>query len=673
VIATGFETEIGRIAQMLSADRDQRTPLQQRLAVFGRRLALIVLAICTLVFAMGVMRGGDPLLMFLTAVSLAVAAIPEALPAVVTVALALGAKKLSRANSLVRKLPAVETLGSVTFICADKTGTLTENRMAVDKVSVGGTLHARIEDVETSVRERLGQALALCNDVADAVDESKPKRAGGTEFALNRAADEAGFSRAALIAEFPKLAELPFNAERKRMTTFHRAGAGAIAFMKGAPERVLQCCTEQFAAAGRVEPIDLDRAKSAADALAGSGYRVLGIACREFGDAAAIADTASNEDSFTLIGFVALNDPIREEVPDAVRECVAAGVTPVMMTGDHPETARDIARRLGLLPEDGRVVTGPELAEIPDAELATQIKDIRVYARVNPEQKIRIVEALQNAGEFVAMTGDGVNDAPALKQASIGIAMGQRGTDVARESADIVLLDDNFSTIVAAIREGRHVYDNIRKFVRYTMSSNLGEILVLIVLPFVGYPVPLLPIHILWVNLVTDGLPGLAFSAEPAESGVMQRPPRSPTESIFGGGMWQQMVIAGSAIGLLASLSALFVASTELSSLHTMVFTTVVVSQLLHSISVRTERDSLLVAGLLSNPYLLAAIAIGLAAQLAIVYVPLLNDWFSTAPLSLSELGACLSLSVFVFVVAELQKALVARRVARRQSASGPR
>lgn len=660
VVATGFTTEIGRIARMLSEESSERTPLQQRLAVFGRRLALLVLAICAFVFASGIMRGGDPLLMFLTAVSLAVAAIPEALPAVVTVALALGARKLSRAKSLVRNLPAVETLGSVTYICTDKTGTLTENRMAVDKISAGGARFAQIADIEpVEVRDRLGQVLALCNDVDD-VDE-KQQRSGGTEHALSRAAHEAGYRKAALSARLPKIAELPFNTQRKRMTTFHRTEAGVIAFMKGAPERVLSCCTQQCSAWGEPVAIDDMQPKKAADELAQSGYRVLAIAFREFDDVDIDPDADAREEEFTLIGFVALNDPIRPEVPDAVRECVAAGVTPVMMTGDHPETARDIARRLGLLGHAGRVVTGAELSGMSDEALAAEVEDIRVYARVDPAQKIRVVRALQQRGEFVAMTGDGVNDAPSLKQASIGIAMGQRGTDVAREAADIVLLDDNFSTIVAAIREGRHVYDNIRKFVRYTMSSNLGEILVLIMLPFVGYPVPLLPIHLLWINLVTDGLPGLAFSAEPVESGIMRRPPRSPAESIFGGGMWQQLLIAGVTIGSIASASALLVSTTGSAALQTMVFTTVVVSQLFNSFSVRTERDSLITAGLFSNPYLLGAIGVGLGAQLAIIYVPIFNEWFSTAPLSLSDLGLSVALSAVVFVVVELQKVVVVR------------
>jgi Ca2+-transporting ATPase len=644
VVATGIATEIGKIAQLLREGEQTRTPLQLRLGRFGSRLALGVLAVCAVVFALGVMRGGDALLMFLTAVSLAVAAIPEALPAVVTVALAIGAKKLSVAKSLVRHLPAVEALGSVTFICTDKTGTLTQNRMVVAELALAGGGRGALAEIEDpAVRAAFGSALALCNDVPFG-DGAESTPADATERALADAAASGGYDKVALSAAHPRVAEIAFNTATKRMTTVHATGASAVAYMKGAPENVVECCTRRLGAAGAPEAFDASEALQEATALAARGFRVLGLAQRPLSDFA--GDTDALEQDFTLIGFVALSDPLRPEVPAAVTQCMEAGVKPVMITGDHPQTAAEIGRRLGLLDGDTTVLTGAELARLSDAEFAAKVESIRVYARVDPEQKLRIVRALQQRGEFVAMTGDGVNDAPALKQASIGIAMGQRGTDVAREASDIVLLDDNFSTIVAAIREGRRVYDNIRKFIKYTMSSNAGEILVLLILPFAGYPVPLLPIHILWVNLVTDGVPGVAFSAEPAESGIMRRPPRSPTESVFGAGMLTHMIWAGLVIGGVSSAAVLFVAADRAIVLQTMVFTTLVFAQLVHAIAVRTERDSLRTIGYWSNPYLLLSIFIALAGQLAVVYVPSLNELFSTSPLQAGELALCVALSV---------------------------
>ncbi|MDJ0853338.1 MAG: HAD-IC family P-type ATPase, partial [Myxococcota bacterium] len=543
VVATGADTEIGRIAGLLAAEERVRTPLQKRLARFGRYLAIAILGVCAVVFVTGLLQGQPTVLMFLTAVSLAVAAIPEALPAVVTVSLALGARKLSRRQSLVRNLPAVETLGSVTTICADKTGTLTQNRMTVDAVLAAGARHESLRDVPEPTREALGRALALCNDVepGDGTASGEP-----TELALFRFAQESGFAKSALEARMPRVAELPFDSTRKRMTTLHRDGGAMVAYAKGAPEALLPCCRD---ALGEQGPGDLDPAavQHLADALAEDGRRVLAVAQRELVAPPDPLDGAEQE--LTLLGLVALVDPPRPEVPAAVAECRTAGITPVMITGDHPGTARAIALELGIAREQEEPITGPELARLSDEELARRVPHARVYARVSPEQKIRIVKALQSHGEFVAMTGDGVNDAPALKRAGIGVAMGGKGAEVARQAADMVLLDDNFATIVSAVREGRRIFDNIRKFIKDTMSSNSGEIWTLFLAPFLGLPVPLLPIHILWINLVTDGLPGLAFSSEPAEPGIMRRPPRPPEESIFAHGMWQHIVWVGLFVG----------------------------------------------------------------------------------------------------------------------------
>jgi Ca2+-transporting ATPase len=658
VVATGAQTEIGRIAALLSSAEQLRTPLQQRLAGFGRRLAIAALVICALIFVIGLLNGQPPLLMFLTAVSLAVAAVPEALPAIVTVSLAIGAKKLSRMQSLVRHLPAVETLGSVTFICTDKTGTLTENRMTLATVRAGGRDFDSVAAIDGPAGRYIGQALALCNDVTPAGRSSDP-----TESALFRAAADAGFDKRALLGAAPKVAELPFDEARKCMTTVHLSDEGCVAFSKGAPEQILACCERAIDAGANAVPLDLAAALEDARRLAGGGYRVLALARRELADCSDIAaqPAESVETGMDFLGLVGLTDPLRPEVPGAVADCLAAGIAPVMITGDHPATARQIAAQLGLAAAESQTLTGPQLAAMEDSELADQVRRVRVYARVSPEQKIRIVKALQQAGEVVAMTGDGVNDAPALKQASIGVAMGRRGTDVAREAADLVLLDDNFATIVTAVHEGRRVYDNITKFIKYIVPSNFGEILVLFLAPLLGLPMPLLPIQILWINLVTDGLPGLAFSAEPAESNIMRRPPRSPSASLTAGGVWQHMLWMGLLIGALSLLTALWAPAGDTSHWQSMVFTTLVVAQLFQALGMRTDTDSLLKVGLLSNAYMFGAVALSFAVQLAVLYVPPLSAIFNTTPLPLGDLAICLGLGAIVLPAVELEKWLARR------------
>ena len=585
VVATGANTEIGHIADLLAEKKRHGTPLQLRLAAFGRRLAVVILAICAVIFALGIVNGQAPMLMFLTAVSLAVAAIPEALPAVVTVSLALGAKKLSRQNCLVRRLPAVETLGSITFICADKTGTLTENRMSLAAIHAENQTTASLAELADSIREQLGVALAVCNDLGETAKTSDDP----TEVALQRAAAEAGFVKADLLNKMPQLTACAFDTERKRMTTVHRVDDGAVIFTKGAPEEVLAICTTVLRADGSVGALPSENLVAATTTLAHSGHRVLAVATRRCEKVPTELTPETVERELTLIGLVGLSDPVRPEVPQAIDHCLSAGITPIMITGDHPDTALHIGEGLGLVHSSTAVLTGRELALLSDDELVARIRDVRIYARVDPEQKIRIVETLQKSGEFVAMTGDGVNDAPALKQASIGVAMGKRGTDVAREAADMVLLDDNFATIVGAVREGRRIYDNIRKFIRYTLTSNSGEIWVLLLAPFLGLPVPLVPIQILWVNLVTDGLPGLAFSAEPAEHGVMQRPPRPPQESVFAHGMWLHIAWVGLLIGGLSLGTSFWADGQSVPYWQTMVFTTLVIAQLSQALAVRSE------------------------------------------------------------------------------------
>jgi len=662
-VATGMATQLGRTARLLAGEQAGTTPLKRRMDAFGRRLALFVLGICAVIFGAGLLRGEPTLLMFLTAVSLAVAAIPEAFPAVLTVTLAVGARKLAAAGALIRNLPAAETLGSVTFICADKTGTLTSGRMAVSAVWVDGEWQPLSAAPGDSPLGELGRAVALNSNVAPVAGADRPPDAGpvagrgaSTEEALAEAAGAAGFHRQELERAWPRLAEVPFDSVHKRMITLHRSaseGGGTVAYVKGAPEQVLGACGED--AQGT--------AATAAARRAEDGERVLAFAWRMVdADSVGAGSGAIPDSGYRLLGLVALTDPPRPEAAAAVAECRRAGIVPVMITGDHPDTARAIAMHLGIAAPGDPVLTGRQLAALTDAALAERVRRVTVYARMAPEQKIRIVRALQADGECVAMTGDGVNDAPALKAAQIGVAMGQRGTDVAREAAGMVLLDDNFATIVAAVREGRRIFDNIRKFIRYSLTSNAGEIWTLFLAPFLGLPLPLLPTHILWVNLVTDGLPGLALAAEPEERGVMRRPPRPPGEGIFARGMWQHVLFVGLLIGGLSILTqAWAIGAGEEDRARTMVFTVLTFCQLAHAMAIRSERDCLFTIGIGSNPLLLAAVLATVGLQVAVIYLPVGNTLLHTVPLSAGEMAFCLLLPGVVFLAVEAEKWVLRR------------
>jgi len=672
VVATGMQTELGKIAALLGGDQS-RTPMQKRLADFGKRLALAALAICALVFAIGVVRGEPLLLMFMTAISLAVAAIPEALPAAVTISLALGAHRMVRQHALIRRLPAVETLGSVTFICSDKTGTLTQNKMCVTTL-YADQQHTRNVHVANQTAPyqnepyqknpnqnnpwtSLFHALTLSNDAHQ--DAHGKIHGEPTEAALLHAAAEAGWDKNDLENTMPRLKELAFDAGRQCMTTFHNSENGIVSYTKGSPEALIAKCTHTLTSDGEI-PADRPALLQVAETMATNGLRVLAFACRTWPALPDHEQINHIENNLLFLGFAGLIDPPRHEAKEAVSLCKSAGITPVMITGDHPATARAIAHQLGILENRyGTVMTGSELSRLSQQEFEAKVAHVRVYARVDPLQKIQIVKALQDKGEVVAMTGDGVNDAPALKAADIGIAMGKNGTDVAREAAHMVLLDDNFATIVHAVRYGRRLYDNIRKFVRYAVTTNSAEIWTILLAPFLGLPIPLLPIHILWINLVTDGFPALALTTEPAEKNIMKRPPRPPNESLFANGMWQHMVWVGLLMAAVTLFCQAWTYHSGSSHWQTMAFTVLTLSQLAHVMAIRSEQVSLFTMGIFSNIYLAWAVSATLMLQIAIIYLPALNTVFKTQPLSLNELLVCFGLSGIIFIAVEIEKLLI--------------
>ena len=665
VVATGMATELGKIATLLQDEEEVKTPLQKRLSIFGKKLAIAVLAICAIIFGIGLLRGEAPMLMLLTAISLAVAAIPEALPAVVTIALALGAKKLVKQNTLIRKLPAVETLGSVTFICSDKTGTLTLNKMTVEEVYAGGAMLT-----EKDVVPELFTALALSNDAQ--LEATGTALGDPTEIALYEIAKKRGCDKKELQEHLPRVAEIPFDSTRKCMTTFHKLPTNSpfttgedhsfISFTKGAIDVLLDKSVHALTSEG-VEEIDTQEFNDVNERMSGDGLRVLGMAMRIWDSLPADISPEVVEKDLTILGMVGMMDPVREEAKESIRLCKSAGIRPVMITGDHPLTATTIATRLGILQErDTGVLTGRELDQLSPEEFVAQVESIGVYARVAPEQKLNIIKALQEKDQFVAMTGDGVNDAPALKRADIGIAMGGTGTDVAKEASHMILLDDNFATIVKAVQEGRRIFDNIRKFIKYTMTSNSGEIWTIFLAPFLGLPIPLLPIHILWINLVTDGLPGLALALEPPERGVMERPPRHPKESIFAGGLGTHIIWVGFFMGGVTLATQAWSINTGHSHWQTMVFTVLCLSQMGHVLAIRSEKESFFSQGLFSNKPLAGAFLLTFTLQMATIYVPQLQPIFKTEALSLFELSITLVASSLVFIAVEFEKWLKRRR-----------
>ncbi|AFY70464.1 ATPase, P-type (transporting), HAD superfamily, subfamily IC [Thalassoporum mexicanum PCC 7367] len=698
VTATAMKTELGKVASMLQSVENEPTPLQLRMNQLGNVLVYGSLSLVLLVVGIGLLRGGEFLSLLETSLSMAVAVVPEGLPAVITVTLAIGTQRMVKRHALIRKLPAVETLGSVTTICSDKTGTLTQNKMVVETlytpsymiqvsgsgyVPTGEFTFTRNSDDQLSLNITIDDCLelrslltacVLCNDAHLQQDESGHWGVVGdpTEGALLTLAAKAEFEQTALEAKLPRQAEVPFSAERKRMSVVCQSNQSQIVYSKGSPELLLEKCDRIFLdhEISEITARHRQNILSQNETLAQAGIRVLGFAQKEIVDPAeqfheSAQATEVIEQNLVWLGLVGMRDAPRLEVADAVHTCKIAGIRPIMITGDHQLTAMSIAKDLGIANPSTQSMSGAELEKIPDSELDQVVRRVSVYARVSPEHKLRIVRSLQRGKEFVAMTGDGVNDAPALKQANIGIAMGITGTDVSKEASEMILLDDNFATIVAATEEGRVVYTNIRRFIKYILGSNVGEVLTIAASPFLGLPeVPLTPLQILWMNLVTDGVPALALAVEPAEPDIMRRSPYSPTESIFARGLGAYIIRIGIIFGLL-TIILMQIAYSNSDTIFmpehwkSMVFTTLCIAQMGHAMSARSDHRLLIELNLFSNPFLLAAVICTTALQLALLYVKPLQVFFGTQPLTGTELAVCFGFSMLVLVWVEMEKLVI--------------
>ncbi len=691
ITKTGMDTEIGKIAALLQGVESEPTPLQQRMSQLGNVLVSSSLALVAIVVLGGVIRFGWQFFeTFLeTSLSMAVAVVPEGLPAVVTVTLAIGTQRMVRRQALIRKLPAVETLGSVTTICSDKTGTLTQNKMVVQKVNtshhvitVTGEGYAPIGEFSGASEsdpelQAILTACVLCNDALLQNKEQEWLILGDpTEGALLTLAGKGGLYREALAPKSPRLGEFPFSSERKRMSVIcenAQLGLGDSAYLmftKGSPELILERCS-LIQVGAESQPLTAEqrsRILAQNDEMAGNGLRVLGFSYKPMTEVPEAEREDSEEQSLVWLGLVGMLDAPRKEVKEAVALCRQAGIRPIMITGDHQLTAKAIASELGIAAAGERVITGKELEKMSQNDLEAEVDGVSVYARVSPEHKLRIVQALQKRGKFVAMTGDGVNDAPALKQADIGIAMGITGTDVSKEASDMILLDDNFATIVAATEEGRVVYSNIRRFIKYILGSNIGEVLTIAAAPLLGLGgVPLSPLQILWMNLVTDGLPALALAMEPAEPNVMKRPPFSPRESIFARGLGWYMIRIGVVFAILTIIMMAWAyrytqATPEIGDpgrWKTMVFTTLCLAQMGHALAVRSHTQLAVQMNPFSNPYIIAAVGLTTILQLLLIYAPPLQSFFGTQWISGTELLICFGFSALMFVWIELEKLFI--------------
>lgn len=633
VVKTGMDTEVGHIAAMLLDNETPQTPLQKKLSDTGKILGTAALLICCVIFIIGILQHLPPFDMFMTSVSLAVAAIPEGLPAIVTIMLAIGLMRMSKHNAIVRNLPSVETLGSASVICSDKTGTLTENKMTVT------AMYSKDEKL-------MLRLAAMCSEA----NQKNP-----TERAILEIACENGIIKDSLDKKYPRTAEIPFDSTRKRMTTVHRSPNGFRTVVKGALEFVLPLC-EQINSGQKVIPITQSSRKKILDEnfkMTGSGLRVIAVAYRDDNS----KSSAPSEKNMIFAGLIGLEDPPRREAINAVRLCKKAGIRPVMITGDHAGTAFSIAKQTGITDDSSAVITGTELDSLSDAELMKKAKSCSVFARVTPEHKVRIVKAFQANGEITAMTGDGVNDAPALKAADIGCSMGISGTDVAKSASDMVLTDDNFATIVYAVREGRGIFANIKKAVQFLLSSNIGEILTVFSGLLLSGAPPLSAIQLLWVNLVTDSLPAIALGLDPCEDDIMEKPPRNPKKSLFADGLWSAIIVEGLMIGALALLAYSIGINIFKSTVKgsTMAFAVLSISQLVHAFNMRSE-GSVIKAGLFKNPYLIGSLIFGLLLEVSVITIPSLSGIFNVTSLNAAEWLIVGAISVLPLVIVEAQK-----------------
>ena len=687
VVATGMNTELGKIAELIQATPPETTPLQRRLGELGKFMGIMAGVIVVVVFLTGLLRGEELLGMFLIAVSLAVAAVPEGLPAVVTIVLAMGVTKMSQRRAVVRRLPAVETLGTVTVICSDKTGTLTKNEMTVTRLytdgqnfevtGVGYEPEGEFIDDQGKVIEPLSNKNLmfmlmgglLCTDAEmQKANDSWRVIGDPTEGALVVAAAKTGLRKTELESESPRLAEIPFDSGRKMMTTFYKINDKIYSFTKGAPDLLVARCNSILKGTGS-EPLTEENRKQLLEInsqWASQGERVLALAIREWEEVPDKPKANLVENDMTFVGYFSMIDPARPEVKEAVAVGKGAGIRTVMITGDHRDTAVAIARELGIWQEGDNALSGEQLQKMDDEELKEAVLNTTVFARVSPEDKLRIVNALKEHNYVVAMTGDGVNDAPALKRADIGVSMGITGTEVAKEASSMVLMDDNYATIVSAVEEGRTIYSNIRKSIHYLLSCNIGEIITIFSSILLGLHSPLTAIQILWMNLVTDGLPALALGVEPAEKDVMKQPPRKPNEGVFAGGMGVRIIWQGIMIGLLALAVYLLALSwgRTLDDAHTMTFATMALMQLVHSFNARSMEHSVFSLGVASNRNLIYAFLASAALTAAVIFIPFLREFFDTAPLRLSDWFVVCGFALMPLIIVEMSKMIKGQRVA---------
>ncbi len=648
-VSTGMDTEVGKIAAMIAEDGETETPLQKRLDGTGKILGLSAIAICALIFIIGMIRHYEPFDMFMTSVSLAVAAIPEGLPAIVTIVLAIGMQTMSKKNTIVRTLPAVETLGSARVICTDKTGTLTKNKMKIVKVTDSR------EGTSLNSKKFILRLAAMCTDC---YYEDRHLVGEPTELAIAEAAEEMGERKERLDGIMPRVMEIPFSSERKMMTTVHDFGNGKhLCITKGAPEKVIAICAS-MSDGTRIDESERVRILGINETMTSSALRVLAVAYKELGK-----NDRGYEKNLIFAGLVGMIDPPRDEAARAVSECARAGIKAVMITGDNALTAEAIAEKTGIYKEGDRIVTGEELDKMNDTQLETILEKISVFARVSPEHKLKIVNAYKKKGRIVAMTGDGVNDAPALKAADIGCAMGRNGTDVAKGAADMIITDDNFATIVSAVKEGRVIYSNIRKAVHFLLSSNIGEILTIFTAMVFGWSTPLLPIHLLWVNLITDSLPAIALGLDRPEEDVMEAKPVTSDKSLFSGGLGQRIAFEGVMIGFLAliafGIGHKYYDNGEIHDVsRTMAFAVLSISQLVHAFNMRTDR-SIFKIHILSNKFLCLAFVAGLAMQASVIMVPALAGVFTVTALNIKQWAIVMGLSFVPILFVELEKAVL--------------